>query len=293
MAAWGMSWNIPYGTNILEAQGTGRNKNPWSALARQGVPGEALADKLRALKAIPPSKREQIALGRRLCVNTEFFSVICPDYETEVIDGRVVYNFKSVRDGIGEVAIRALAVHADLYGFCQSKKLDARFVLAIADQEATAETCNQYGMTHEDFIGCLRRSQERLSREARGMGVHIETPLLTEIDPASWANAVAQGPAMRFRITANQITAGLHARWRLYERQIRASGKRHLSSEQGQEMFLRQAIEYAVVGRYLAASHRVILGLDHAVMAPFVRLGAVVNGEEVTPVVYFDRPDYA
>ncbi|MBI4087732.1 MAG: hypothetical protein HY434_02800 [Candidatus Liptonbacteria bacterium] len=259
----------------------------WKFLAKAGVVGGGLTKLLRELGAIAPGKYEQKTIARLLGAgkNISFLSVVCPDYATREEKGTMRYTFDSLGEGVGVVAGRALEVHARLAKFFAEHEASARvsFTLAMADQEASEENCGRVGIDRDEFTRRLRKSQEALGDQAKSLGVTLETPLLSEIDPPRWETARREAKEMLGRVSPGLLESARRVRHLFYDRW---AGRR-LENSEAMAMLLTQVEEYIAVGRYLAEDGRVILGLDAPVMAPFVRHGA--SG---TPVIYFERPEY-
>lgn len=262
--------------------------NEWKPLARAGEIGKDLVQLLREIGAIVPEKHEQKTIARLLSSESDiaFFSVVCPDYSTEEEKGVVRYTFDSLGEGVGVVANRALEVHLRLAKFFTERHTMVRnisFVLAMADQEANDQNCQRVKLDRQEFLARLRRSQELLENQASKLGIKIETPFLTEMDPTHWETSQQEAKKLLGQVSPGLLGSVRRARQPLYERWT----GQLLKEEQAMAMLLVQVEEYIAVGRYLSSPNGVIIGLDPPVMANFIRHGA--NG---TPVIYFKRPDY-
>src|SRR3989338_1369158 len=157
------------GFDAPESSGSGRQKvSPEEMRERQfkGLRqienGNALSQVLKDMSALC-SRAELGPVGRWLeAINrgeeVRVVSIICPDYATRWVESeqRTVYTFDGLGSGIGLVAKRALEAHQALWRFLANLGKPARFVLAIADQEANESNCARVGVDRAEFLARLR-----------------------------------------------------------------------------------------------------------------------------------------
>ena len=219
-------------------------------------------------------------------------SIICPDYATRWVESeqRTVYTFDGLGSGIGLVAKRALEAHQALWRFLTDLGKPARFVLAIADQEANEANCARVGVDRAEFLARLRLSQSALA-QAAPKGMVLETPFLSELlDPAKWESALAAGRKITDRVRQGEYAVAMRralgARRHFY---CKWAG-RELSTVELQEMILGQVPEYIALGAYFMreAPNTFMLGADSPDMGSFVRAAA----RSTLPLLYLDRASY-
>lgn len=219
-------------------------------------------------------------------------SVVCPDYATgaDPCTGRRVYTFDALGDGIGLVAERALKAQGVLWNFFRERCPHTRFIIAMADQEADSEeNCKRVGLSRTEFLARIRKSQRALA-DAAPKEMQLETPFLTEINPALWnkssenARGLSKSPDA---IPEKDVQRVINERRHFYRRW---AGNKWLTENELRSMVLSQAPEYAAVGAYLytAISDALIVAADSRVMAPFMRL---LSGPSL-PLLYLDKPSY-
>lgn len=273
---------------LMERQRLQALDEQWRTLLRDPI-GRDMANIMRKMKAIPPSKQEQKAILRRLHgsqngIPLEIVSIVCPDYATQSVGGVAKYTFDGLGDGIGLVAERALEVHLRMHEFSQKKGLLFNFVIAIADQEADDNTTlRRVNLTKDEFVSQMRKSQESLRVAALVRGVNIRTPFLTEIAPDKWIISREEAKATMKALPENHHKDVVRKRWKLYEKWE----GRPLSDAEALDRAIGDVEGYIAVGKYLSAENRLILGLDSPIMATSMR-----HGTDGTPVAYFERDSY-
>jgi len=288
MSGWG---SYGGGYDDREDRPAKKKVDQWKALRSASPLASKFVDRLTALDVIIPSGDDvqmmkgqfvRLAEGHPLTLT----SVICPDYGTGMnFDSRLTYNFNDLGDGVGLVAGRALDVHVSLLQFFGDEGVEAvSSELLMADQEVTPENCKRVGIDEVEFLARLRRSQEALKVKATEKGVSISAPLLVEPDQTSWSSAVESARTMIQQVPDAQVQGVRRVRSSFLQRW---AGRR-LETHEIDEMIRGQGAEYITVGKHLARTDRLILGLDAIAMAMFLRRGT----KGVTPVVYFKRPDY-
>ncbi len=217
---------------------------------------------------------------------------VCPDYETvETGDPRRprIYTFTGLGEGIGYVAQRALKTLPALWNFFRERGTKVSFVVAIGDFEADSEeTCHHVGVTRDDFIWRLRKSQKAF-KVACPTDMPLETPLVTEIDPDLWKRSfdlaiksVQKGDFGAFPLNSDDIDIIAQARSSLYKRW-------YGDDIDCREVLLRQAPEYMAMGRIADEfPNTLIFGADAVAMAPFLQ----GLSDSIRPVLYLRNPNY-
>ena len=160
-----------------------------------------------------------------------------------------------------------------------------RYIAAIGDFEAfVPDNCARVGLSEENFIKRLRRSQIEM---ARALPVSAETPLFTEIGAgkSEWmgyfVKVLQDFGAQEFGesgLSVKEVEAIGLSRRVLYDRWYGDKAKQIGY----QQIALNQGAEYATMGAMILANleNPLVLGADHAKMAPFYSATAAV------PVLY-------
>ena len=213
---------------------------------------------------------------------------LCPDYETvetEDPSRPVVYTFNGLGSDVGFVAQRALHFIPQLWSFFKEKGIKINFVAPIGDFEATEETCQRMGVSKEEFISRLRKSQEAFRSNLNG--VPLQAPLVTEIDPQLWEvamrearEAVERGDYGALKLSEADIERIAQSRMSLYRRWY---GDGACCTE----ILKRQAPEYMAMGKMSEKfPNPFIFGADHMVMYPFVHM------ERILPALCLRNANY-
>jgi hypothetical protein len=200
-------------------------------------------------------------------VESVVFSPVCPDWEVDQATQR--YTFRGLGEGIGLVAMRVLVTTPEFAKYCQKWKLNVRFIFAIGDFEATPESCARLGISHEEFLRRLNRSQEAL-RLAMPAFVTLETPFITSL--GNWAELLtfagksinASNFSGHLKWSVRKLHQIAEARRSLYERW-------HGKSVDVVRLTVEQGREYGAIGKMVADqfSNPLVLAGDQAVMAAF------------------------
>ncbi|GEM_PF-1855187 len=218
---------------------------------------------------------------------------VCPDYETENTGNPAnpkVYTFKGLGDSIGYVAQRALYSIPKLWHFFHERGLEVNFVVAIGDFEAESEeTRKRVGVTKEEFLRRLRRSQEAFQNACPIPDKNLRTPFISEIAPRPFEDIledakrnVEQGDYGALGITENDLEIIAKARKSLY--------KRWFGEEvDSKEVLKLQAPEYMAMGEVSGNfSNPLLLGVDSVSMAPFMQ----GMSKTIRPVLYLRNVIY-
>lgn len=216
-------------------------------------------------------------------------SVVCPDYTVDPATRR--YTFDGLHDGIGLVATRVLEVLPAIAQYTKRYKLHVNFVVAIADFEASEATCARVGVTREEFIARLRRSQVAFAEAFAHAcpDALLETPLVSEIASGigtTWedmyrtcAEAYAAGNKTgQLKLSDADLRTILDASDSLYKRW-------HGAGVNVAQVLAAQAPEYGAIGWLVrhAYSNALLLGGDRPAMSIFDQQ---MLGTEFLPVVY-------
>lgn len=219
---------------------------------------------------------------------------VCPDYATRETDDPmrpVAYTFDGLLSGIGHVARRALGALPTLWEcFRMSGAGHVQFVVAMADCESdVAENCRRVGVSRDEFLVRLRESQQAFAA-ACPPGMSVATPLLTELDRATWDDLLARARAAvaarqygPLGLTEDDIGIITRARRSLYERW-------YGGVVDARAVLDGQVPEYLAAGDLLRQCfpNALMLGTDAITMSPF----AQGLGTEIQPVLYLRGVEY-
>lgn len=210
---------------------------------------------------------------------------ICPDYAHETL-GQSLYRFTfdGIGMGVGVTAKRLVSSIDDVHQFFHQIGTRFRHIAAIGDFEAfSSENCKRVGVSQVQFIAHLVESQNALKQATNAS---LEVPLFTELcgGAENWKKMYGeilaefrQGNFGETGIDQNWLEAIARARKPLLQRWYG-----QLTNDLLKETVIRQGAEYATMGavalEYLG--NPLILGVDHAKMAPFYSF------KKKTPVLY-------
>lgn len=262
----------------------------WQPLLNVGQAGFELKKLIRRI-GIDPPKEVVGAIAKWLMsaltgAKSTLVCPVCPAWEVDT-EGR--YTFAGVKDDVGLVAQRILIRLPAWQEYCQKWKLDVTFKVAIGDFEATESACDSVGISVEEFLARLRRSQQAFVKEAP-VGLRLETPFITEL--GDWPSYYQEALDL---LTINNYSGSLGwpaskfdkivaARTSLYRRWMRAK------KINVKEMLFKQAAEYAAIGKVVARipDNPMILAADDSKMTPFWQ--ALLT--EPVALIYHQGEDY-
>ncbi|HEY4505965.1 MAG TPA: hypothetical protein VJJ24_00720 [Candidatus Paceibacterota bacterium] len=227
-------------------------------------------------------------LARAKEAGSVIFAIVCPDYATRQTGNPaqpVEYTFDGLGGGIGLVAGRVAEALPALHRFGVEAELNTRFVVAIADYEASEENCRRVGLSREEFLARLRLSQECFRQAVAEIpDDRISTPFLSEVGDWERALGAAEHRVRDGAVAESLIRGAARARHAFYERW---SGRR-MRPEEAVRMVREQIPAYLAAGAL--ATHTfdnpLLVGGDSLIMEPFIREGSDCA------VLYLDRPRY-
>lgn len=262
----------------------------WQPLLNVGQAGFELKKLIRRIGVDPPPE-VVVAIANWLATaltgaKSTLVCPVCPAWEVDK-DGR--YTFAGVGDGIGLVAQRMLVRLPAWQEFCQKWQLDVTFVVAIGDFEATESACESVGVSVEEFLARLRRSQEAFAKEAP-VGLSLATPFITELGDwlshyqGALGSLTINNYSGRLGWPAGRFDKIVAARTSLYRRWMR------VKQVDAKAMLLKQAAEYAAIGKVVAelSDNPMILAADDSTMTPFWQ--ALLT--EPVALIYHQGEDY-
>jgi hypothetical protein len=211
---------------------------------------------------------------------------LCPDYEAEKVTGQFFrYTFDKLGSGIGVSGTRYLRTLPLLHATFAEIGVPVHFVAGLGDFEAfSAQNCARLNITEAEFIACLHGSAKALQAASP---IPIETTLFTSLcgGKETWSSIYAP---IRRRIENSdyghsgvddaKASAIAASRRQLYKRWYGELG----DEAKYVKVLKAQAAEYAAMGHVVQnfVRHGLVLGADHARMAPFYNLSGPM------PVMY-------
>lgn len=220
--------------------------------------------------------------GRQLTVITG----LCPDYEAKKVGSYFYrYTFDNLGTGIGVTSKRYLDALPTVFSTFEAIGINVRYIAAIGDFEAyPTANLERMKLSEQEFINRLLQSQKKLQKQSPHP---IETPLFTELcgGKSIWMkyfNAIYKrilaGDYGKSGLTDQDLLTIALSRRQLYNRWYGEMD----SDEDYVKLLKMQAAEYATMGHIINKhlKNTLILGADHARMAPFYRVDAT------TPLLY-------
>lgn len=243
----------------------------WNSLLKLGPVGEELARLLQNRCHAPHSIVIQSItdwLHTALKgIESTIFSVVCPDWEIDAETKR--YTFKSLNDGVGLVASRILDILPSMERYIRKWHLPMSFSVAIGDFEATNLSCSNLGITKDQFLARLRKSQDKFS-ELAPPSISLKVPFMTDL--GSWDLTLQKAQSYinfqnfsgPLKCSKCEVYRMAKARTSLYERWY---GKKIDPIK----LMMAQGAEYAAIGQIVVSefSNPLVIAGDHEVMAPF------------------------
>lgn len=189
--------------------------------------------------------------------------VLCPDYSYEKTNNPHVpfrYTFRSIKDGVGLVAMQFQRVIPFLVDFFKKFKINYRIVLTIGDFEANSEyILRRVGVSREEFIVRCAKSLETFRQSLLGIPMDL---LLFEQEwdcGQKWGSYVAECFSRLSKGDFGNIQENTGRDPRIEIEKIAISCKNFYNELRGRtllkdELFkevIQQGAEYAAMGRIL------------------------------------------
>lgn len=206
----------------------------------------------------------------------DVFAMVCPDYGKE--EERYTFDNR-LGSSIGLVAAKAHEYIQKMHGFASWHGLAMRFLIGIADYEATEENLTRLGESRESFFKKIDASLALSRDKLDALGIlnlcfHIER-YFDSIKPGTWkAESFASEALIRRSIEdlpKNKVRMLLAQRRKLYERWFG-----NISDNEIKENIIRHAIEYATCGKLLERNfgNVLVLGATSINVEYFYRLAS-------------------
>lgn len=257
----------------------------YPCLAR--LPGHAIelfCDLLQAENTVSPpaSTMPDIVDWLLRGINGEILTIIspiCPDYAAKHVgQGIYRYTFDGIGDGIGVVGRRVHENLPQITRFLKQLDVTYRIIVALGDFEAHSdELRKKLRLSENELYARFRKSQKCF---AETCDEHVDAILFTDLvgGKDAWlnihdtiSNRLRSGDFGMSGLDDAGVTAIARSRRGLYSKWYGIS-----DDAACRNLLIAQGAEYASMGDIVAlkCENPLILGADHARMAPFFRFGS-------------------